>query len=69
MRTLGVPGAIQAQFFRWLRVTWMGLCHLRPAEELALEIPIRRVAAYNFASDKCHEDAQTKQKGTWERLF
>ena len=38
----------------------MGLCHFRPAEELALEIPIRRVAASNFASDKCHGDVLRK---------
>lgn len=38
----------------------MGFCHFRPAKELALEIPIRGVAATNFGSDKCHGPAQTK---------
>lgn len=38
----------------------MGLCHFRPAEELVLGIPIRRVAVSNFASDKCHGDVLHK---------
>ena len=38
----------------------MGLCHFRPAEEQALGICIRRLAASNFASDRCHGDVLHK---------
>lgn len=60
MQTRGVPGAIQEKFFKSFKVTLMGLCHFRPAEELTPEIPTIRVAGSNFASDKCYGDVLHK---------